>query len=164
MPSGLEVAVYAVIRLPPFEPHIEKLTDACPFPAVALTPVGASGTAVGVTLFEGLDGAPVSPALFVAVTVKVYAIPFVRPVTVIGLAPVWVIPPGFEVAVYELMELPPLERGGVKLTFADPLPATVAETPVGGPGAAEVEVGVTLFDAAEAGPVPAALVAVTVKV
>jgi len=37
---------------------------------------------------------------FVAVTVKVYAVPFVSPVTVTGLAePVAVIPPGLEVTV-----------------------------------------------------------------
>ena len=48
---------------------------------------------------EGLDAGPV-PAAFVAVTVKVYAVPFVNPVTVIGLADrEAVIPPGFEVTV-----------------------------------------------------------------
>jgi hypothetical protein len=40
------------------------------------------------------------PVELVAVTVKVYEVPFVKPVTVIGLeAPVPVIEPGFEVAV-----------------------------------------------------------------
>ncbi|WP_211209726.1 hypothetical protein, partial [Uliginosibacterium gangwonense] len=41
---------------------------------------------LGVTLFEAAEAEPV-PALFVAVTVKVYAVPLVSPVTVIGLVP-----------------------------------------------------------------------------
>jgi hypothetical protein len=58
------------------------------------------------------------------------------------------------------MAEPPLETGGVKLTLADAFPAA-AETPVGVPGTAA---GTTAFDAVEAAPVPALLVAVTVKV
>ena len=54
-------------------------------PAVAMTAVGALGAvaawpAFGVTSFEGADAGPVPPAL-VAVTVKVYAVPLSRPVT-----------------------------------------------------------------------------------
>ena len=41
--------------------------------------------AFGVTAVEAVDAVPV-PALFVALTVKVYAVPLVRPVTLIGLA------------------------------------------------------------------------------
>jgi hypothetical protein len=41
----------------------------------------------------------VSPVLDVALTVNVYAVPFVNPVTVIGLVPVAVIFPGLEIAV-----------------------------------------------------------------
>ena len=48
----------------------------------------------------------------------------------------------------------------VQLTVADPIPA-VAATFVGAEGN---DAGVTAADAAEAGPVPTALVAVTVKV
>jgi hypothetical protein len=55
--------------------------------------------ALGVTALEAADGALV-PALLVAVTVKVYAVPLVKPVTVIGLeAPVAVAPPGLAVTV-----------------------------------------------------------------
>ena len=50
--------------------------------------------------------------------------------------------------------------GSVKVTVAWPLPA-VADTPVGMPGTAA---GVAAVDGAEAGPVPMALVAVTVNV
>ena len=45
--------------------------------------------------------------------------PFVNPVTVIGLdAPVAVAPPGFAVAVYCVIVAPPLEEGAVNVTVA----------------------------------------------
>ena len=69
-------------------------------------------------------------------------------------------PPGFEVAVYELMAAPPLEAGAVQATVTEPLPA-VTELTVGAPGTVR---GVTAAEGAEAGPVPTALVAVTVNV
>jgi hypothetical protein len=62
-----------------------------------------------------------------------------------------------------VIALPPLLAGAVQLTVAIVLPAT-ALTPVGEPGTVVTAVGVTAADAAEAGPVPTALVAVTVKV
>jgi hypothetical protein len=76
-----------------------KLTVAWPFPAVAVAPVGASGSAAGVTLPVGAEGTE-SPFAFVATTVNVYAVKFVNPETVIGLAvPLAVFPPGFDVTV-----------------------------------------------------------------
>jgi hypothetical protein len=85
----------------------------------------------------------------------------VSPVIVIGLAtPVAVMPPGFDVTVYEVMALPPFDAGGAKLTVACEFPA-VTVTPVGAPGTVA---GVTLLDGVDAGPVPTALVAFTVKV
>jgi hypothetical protein len=39
-------------------------------PGTAVTPVGAPGTVIGVTLFDGADAGPV-PAVLVAVTVNV---------------------------------------------------------------------------------------------
>jgi hypothetical protein len=57
--------------------------------------------------------------------------------------------------------LPPLLAGAVKATVALALPA-VAVPMVGAPGTVVAD-GVTLLDAAEAGPVPTELVAVTVK-
>jgi hypothetical protein len=79
-----------------------KVTLACAFPAVAVPIVGAPGTVavpVGVTLLDAADGA-LEPLALVAVTAKVYAVPLVSPLTVIGLAvPVPVIPPGLDIAV-----------------------------------------------------------------
>jgi hypothetical protein len=55
--------------------------------------------AIGVTLLDALEAEPV-PAEFVAVTLKLYAVPLVRPVTVKGDAtPLTVRPPGLEVTV-----------------------------------------------------------------
>jgi len=52
----------------------------------------------GVTLELALDVA-VSPVDDIALTVKVYAVPLVNPVTVIGDVPLAVILPGLEIAV-----------------------------------------------------------------
>jgi hypothetical protein len=56
----------------------------------------------GVTLFEAALAGPV-PITLVAVTVNVYAVPIVKPVTVIVPEPAWlnvpVSPPGDDVAV-----------------------------------------------------------------
>lgn len=70
---------------------------------------------------EAADAGPV-PAELVAVTVNVYAVPFVSPLTVaevvVPLAVVAVKPPGAEVTVYDVMEAPPFEAGGVQVTVA----------------------------------------------
>ena len=130
--------------------------------AVAAIPVGAPGAiAAGVTADDALEAVPV-PTELVAVTVKVYAVPLVRPVTVIGdEAPVAVRPSGEEVTVYPVIADPPVFVGAVKLTVALPL-LPLAEILVGVPGT--VAAGVTEDDAVEAVPVPIALVATTVKV
>jgi hypothetical protein len=73
---------------------------------------------------------------------------------------VQVFPSGEDVAVYPLIGLPPVLAGAVQETRAEALPGT-APTPVGAPGTAA---GVTGDEAAEAGPVPTAFVAVTVNV
>lgn len=131
------------------------------FPGVAVTVSGAPGIAVkeGVIEFEVAAG-PV-PNAFVAVTLKVYAVPLVKPVTVMGLEVPVVIKPVFAVTVYDVIGLP-FETGAVKLTVALALPAD-AVTPIGAPGAVNVP-GVTLFEIDDRGPVPTALVAVTLNV
>jgi hypothetical protein len=89
-------------------------------------------------------------------------VPFVRPVTVIGVAviAVAVMPLGLEVAVYNVIALPPLDTGAVKATVACVFPR-VAVPIVGAPGSVA---GVTGSEATDAGPVPTSFVAVTVKV
>ena len=110
-----------------------------------------------------LDGAdsPELPLALVAWTVNVYAVPLVRPVTVIGdPAELALMPPGFDVAVYEVIGEPPSDAGGVNVTVACALPA-VAVPMVGAPGTAA---GVALFDALESAPLPTVLVALTLHV
>jgi hypothetical protein len=105
---------------PPLFDGAVNVTEACAFPAVAVPIVGAPGTVTvaGVTLFEAADAAPV-PTELVAVTINVYAVPLVRPLTVIGLAvAVPVRLPGFDVAVYPVIVAPPLLDGAVKVTKA----------------------------------------------
>ena len=117
--------------------------------------------AVGTTPFEAPD-AMLVPTAFVAVTVNVYSVPLVSPVTVIGfVVPVAVIPPGLDVTVYDVIGLPPSDAGAVKSTAAAVLPGT-AVTIVGTPGA--VAAGVTLLEAADGTLDPAVLTACTVNV
>ena len=59
-----------------------------------------------------------------------------------------------------MMALPPLLAGAVKLTVTCALP-DIAAPIIGAPGTVA---GVTLFEAAEAAPLPTALVALTVHV
>src|ERR1700689_4029996 len=80
-----------------------------------------------------------------------------------GLAlPAAVIPPGLEVTVYWVIAAPPLFAGAVNDTVASPFPR-VAVPIVGAPGTVSGAVGVTGFDVADASPVPAPLVAVTIR-
>lgn len=71
----------------------------CVLPAVTEIAVGGSGTVAGVTELLAAED-KLLPTAFVAITVNVYAVPFVRPVTVMGL-PVEVAknPPEFAVTV-----------------------------------------------------------------
>jgi len=102
------------------------------------------------------------PDTFVAVTVNVYDVPFVRPDTVqVVVAVEHVNEPGVEVTVYELIEAPPLLTGAVQDTTDWVLVFEVPDTEVGAPGTVE---GTTATEAVEAAPVPLAFVAVTVNV
>ena len=76
-----------MIGVPPSDTGAVHDTVACPSPGAAITPEGTSGTFAGVTAPDGADGTPVPAALF-AVTVNVYAVPFVRPATDTEVAPV----------------------------------------------------------------------------
>ena len=58
------------MELPPLEDGAPQVTDAWVLPAVALTPVGPPGTAIGVTALDALD-AVLFPTAVVATTVNV---------------------------------------------------------------------------------------------
>ena len=89
-----------MIADPPVFVGAVKLTVALPLLPVALIPVGMPGAVTaGVTDDDAVEAVPV-PTELVATTVKVYAVPLVRPATVIGEeVPVAVMPPGEEVTV-----------------------------------------------------------------
>src|SRR5688572_16352554 len=111
---------------PPSEEGTENATLALALPAVTVPMVGAPGGPDGVT--ETFADASLVPALFVAVTMQAYVVPFCRLVTVIGLAapvPVRVAAPvAVHVTVYWVISAPPLFVGATKAISADALPAT----------------------------------------
>jgi hypothetical protein len=100
-PSGLAVTVYPVTGVPPvLEGAVHVITELLFAFDVAVTPVGAPGAAAGSTLADASDSAE-APDPFVAVTLKVYEVPFVRPVTAHANSPVvtQVLFPGVDVTV-----------------------------------------------------------------
>ena len=70
-------------------------------------------------------------------------------------------PPGEDVTVYPVIELPPVDAGADQDTTDCAFALAVAETPVGAPGTV---IGTTAAETLDAGPVPEEFVAVTVKV
>ncbi len=96
---GVDVTVYELIAAPPLDGAVHDTTDWVLAAPVALTAVGAPGTVEGTTAADALEAAPV-PDTFVAVTLNVYEVPFVRPVTVHDVVAVeHVNEPGVEVTV-----------------------------------------------------------------
>ncbi len=88
-----------MIVAPPSDAGAVQSTDACAFPPIAVTSVGASGTVAGVTALDAVDEELV-PDEFDAVTMNVYDVPLVRPVTSVDVAVVVAVrPPGSEVTV-----------------------------------------------------------------
>src|SRR5258708_1382277 len=122
---------------PPLEAGASQANILWLLPGVTSRPAGAPGTVAGVTELDGDEAGPVPTAL-VAVTVKVYLVPLVRPLTVALVAvplALAVIPPGDEVTGYPVIGDPPLEAGATQGTVAWALPAG-ARTAGGGPGGA----------------------------
>jgi hypothetical protein len=111
--------LYPVIAEPPSATGAVHDTTACAFPGVAVTAVGAPGTVLGVTAALGKEASEL-PAALAAVSVNVYAVPLVRPVTVAVVAPVvlTVAPSGEAVTVYPVTGDPPLLDGAIHETRA----------------------------------------------
>ena len=100
MLPGCDVTVYPVMALPPSSAGVVQDTTAWAFPDVAVTPEAAVETpALGLTaLLDVLAG--LIPTALVAVTVNVYGMPLVSPVTMAEVAPVVAVaPPGLVVTV-----------------------------------------------------------------
>ena len=70
-----------MIADPPLLAGALHVNETCVLPAVPATEVGALGTVRGVTEPDAVETVPV-PAVFVALTRNVYAVPFTKPVTV----------------------------------------------------------------------------------
>jgi hypothetical protein len=116
--AGVEVTVYPVIAAPPFDTGaVQEMTEAVFRFEVASTAVGAPGTVDGTAAADAAEATEV-PLGFVAVTVNVYEVPFVRPATVQEVAPVEVqtFEPGVDSTEYEVIALPPFETGAVQDT------------------------------------------------
>ena len=153
---------YPVITEPPLLAGAAHDTTACAFPATAETPVGAPGTVLGVTAALAPDDAEI-PAELAAVTVNVYAVPLLKPVTVAEVATPDTpadAPPGDAVTVYPVTTEPPLLTGADHDTAAEAFSAEPV-TAVGAPGTVR---GVTAALATDAAEAPAELAAVTVNV
>ena len=80
-PPGDEITVYDVTAEPPSDDGADHETSTEESPNTPDIPVGAPGTVAGTTA-DDADEAEPAPALFVAVTVNVYDVPFARPLTV----------------------------------------------------------------------------------
>jgi hypothetical protein len=126
--------------------------------------VGAPGVLAGVTELLDPDDTPV-PIALVAVTVKVYVVPFVRPVMSNEVeVVVAVCPPTLAVTVYSVMAEPPFDAGADQAIVALVSPM-VAATFVGASGTvAGVTPDPVPAPTPELLPTPTAFVAVTVKV
>ena len=100
MPPGLDITLYSVIATPPFEDGAVHDTSEAPSVfEVAMTLVGTPGRVAGVAGADGAEAAP-EPLAFLATTVNVKGVPFVRPVTVHEVEMlVQVLPPGLAVTV-----------------------------------------------------------------
>jgi hypothetical protein len=140
-------------------------TVAEPFAFTAVGIPGALGSVEGFVTAEGAVGGPY-PLTFPAFTTTVYEVPLVRPVMVQVTEPrVEHEPPRFPfkslaVAAYCVMAEPPVDVGAVQLTMTEVLPP-VTETLTGDPGVVEATAAP---DGADAGEVPPAKLATTVKV
>lgn len=96
---GVDVTVYEVTGSPFATDAVHDTVDEAS-PRAAVTPVGAEGAAAGVAELDGADAAEL-PAAERAMTVTVYAVPFVSPVIaqVTAVVVVHVRPPGVAVTV-----------------------------------------------------------------
>jgi hypothetical protein len=131
---------------PPLVAGSDPVVTVAP-PAAEAIPVAAVLPLFGVTEPVAVEALLV-PAAFVAVTAKVYAVPFARFRTIAVVVEPSVVatcPPGEAVTVYAVTGLPPSEAGATQLTDADWSPAA-ATAPLGG---AEHRVGGTDVEVVE---------------
>jgi hypothetical protein len=134
---GVEVTVYPVIAAPPVEDGaVQDTTDRPLALDLADTPVDAPGTVEGTAALDAAEALLV-PIGFVAVTLNVYEVPFVRPVTT-HLRPLSLVLhlklPGVDVTVEFVTAIPPFDVR-FQETVDWPLSLLVAATLLGASGA-----------------------------
>ena len=143
-PVTEQLAVNPVIVAPPL-PLAVKATETLPFPGVTVPIVGAAGTPTGVPLTEPDDGP--TPSAFSALTEQAYAVPFVKPVTTIGLAvpvAVFAVPSvGAQLTVKAVID-EPFDDPAVNATESCPFPAVAV--PIVGAAGAPAVVALRAFD------------------
>jgi hypothetical protein len=163
--SAAYSTAYADTAAPPSEAGAvhDTLTD--PSPDTPATAVGAPGVVDGTTPTDACDTAP-DPRRFSAVTLNAYDVPFTRPVTcTLVAAPTgcWAAvvhdpPPAATCTTYPVIAEPPV-AGAVHDTSTTVFP----DTPVTLVGASGTVDGMTGSLAADTGPVPFTLIALTRK-
>lgn len=104
LPSGIVVAVYSVMAAPPLLVGAVHVTVADDALGVAVTLFGTPGTVDGVAAADAAEAVE-KPPKFEALTVNVYAVPFVKPVTkhVSSVVVAQVLPPGDAVTKYPVI-------------------------------------------------------------
>jgi hypothetical protein len=122
IPPGFATTLYPVIGDPPSDGGNDQFTVALLLPTTLKTLTGFSGADGndGIIIFDAVDANDV-PTELVAVTVNVYSVPFVNPVTVavVAFAPAdAVTPSGMDVTVYPVIGTPPLNIGTLQFTIA----------------------------------------------
>ena len=164
-PPGDEVIVYPVIAEPPLLTGAVTVIVAVPGVLDEALIPGAPGKVFGIAARDAVEASDVNSA-FSATTVKVYAVPFVKPVMLHanglgnGATNSHDPPVGDEVIVYLVGADSAAFAGAVNETLAAPFDA-VAITLLGASGFAS---GFTAVDAADEELVPVAFVAVVVNV
>jgi hypothetical protein len=149
--------VYEVIA-DPFDAGAVHETEIFPVPAVTETPDGASGAFAGVTKLDeaGTD----SPLALIALTVKVYESPFVKPVILREEVVPKTVVPLLAITTKPVIADPPSASGSINETVASASP-TVTVTAAGALGTVD---GVTALEAVDSPDVPIPLVADTLNV
>src|SRR2546421_674770 len=121
----------------PLSAAADQVTMAEALAGAAETPVGTLGTVRGVARVGGVEAGP-GPAWLVAVTVKPYSVPLIRPVMGVEVSGATTVtgpgaPAPVAVTVKEVIGEPPLSTGADQVTVAEAF-SGLATTPVGAPG------------------------------
>jgi hypothetical protein len=119
-PTEVRTTYFEIDAPPLLDGAVQDTTDWAFAAPVADTAIGTPGNVDGIAAADATEAAPV-PLAFVAVTVNVYAVPFVRPVIVHGFTNTQetadcAVVAMYGVTVYPVIDAPPLLAGAVQDT------------------------------------------------